>query len=179
MARSIILAGKQVALVRMTDEDQPYFQQWLATNAELRSLIDDQRVPTLADQHKWFVRSQQPDRIMLSIVTVPEEQLIGNGGFVDRDPAAKTATFRITIGNTKFLGKGLGTEAASLLLKYGFQQLGLERIRLEVLTTNLRAIRSYEKAGFTRAPDAGLHAKTIVMHIDRCAWSQHACEANA
>jgi RimJ/RimL family protein N-acetyltransferase len=35
------------------------------------------------------------------------------------------------------------------LVKHGFQTINLNRIYLRVLETNPRAIRAYEKAGFT------------------------------
>lgn len=165
--RSIILAGTQVALARMTAEDQPHFQQWLAKNPELRAQIDDPRVPTPEDQLKWFARSQQPDRNMFSIVTVPGNVLIGNGGFVNIDPAQQTATLRITIGNTGVHGKGLGTEATALLVRAGFEQLGLQHINLQVLKTNARAIRVYEKNGFRPVGDAPESSGTLVMTLSK------------
>ena len=37
-----------------------------------------------------------------------------------------------------------------LLLQHGFHTLNLNRIALDVYDTNLRAVRSYEKAGFVQ-----------------------------
>jgi RimJ/RimL family protein N-acetyltransferase len=50
----------------------------------------------------------------------------------------------------KYYGKGAGTEAARLMLEYGFNVLELHRIDLEVFTFNPRAIHVYEKLGFKR-----------------------------
>lgn len=44
--------------------------------------------------------------------------------------------------------RGLGTEASRLFLSYGFEQLGLRRISLNVLNFNPRARRVYDKLGF-------------------------------
>jgi RimJ/RimL family protein N-acetyltransferase len=46
-------------------------------------------------------------------------------------------------------GQGYGTDAMNALLDYGFGELGLGRIGLHVSPWNERAIRSYEKAGFS------------------------------
>lgn len=148
MSREVVLAGQNVALAAMTAEDQPHFQKWLSENAELRAQIDDNRVPTMEDQKQWFARIQQPDRKFFSIVTLPDYELIGNGGFADIHQDKKIAMFRITIGSTDHHGKGLGTEATQLILRYGFETMGLTEISLVVLAANARAIRSYEKAGF-------------------------------
>jgi len=44
--------------------------------------------------------------------------------------------------------QGYGTDALRAICDFGFGQLRLERIELDVYETNLRAIRSYEKAAF-------------------------------
>lgn len=53
------------------------------------------------------------------------------------------------IGEKSYWNKGYGTEAVRLLAKHGFHTINLHRIYLRVLENNLRAIRAYEKAGFT------------------------------
>ena len=48
----------------------------------------------------------------------------------------------------KAQGHGVATEAIRLLLKKGFNELGLHRICLTVLADNIAAIKLYEKCGF-------------------------------
>ncbi len=45
-------------------------------------------------------------------------------------------------------GRGYGTDACRVLLRYAFVDRGLHRVQLEVLASNTGAIRAYEKAGF-------------------------------
>ena len=45
--------------------------------------------------------------------------------------------------------KGIGTEATSLICKYGFEQLGLNKIFLKTNEDNHAARRVYEKVGFS------------------------------
>ena len=59
------------------------------------------------------------------------------------------ATLRITIGDPNAHGKGYGTEAVQLLLKHSFEVMGMKRVLLKVLKSNKRAVRIYEKAGFS------------------------------
>ena len=66
----------------------------------------------------------------------------------DIDREAKKAEFGIFIGEEEWLGRGIGEEAAKLILDYGFEELGLHKIKLRVLADNKRAIASYRKAGF-------------------------------
>jgi RimJ/RimL family protein N-acetyltransferase len=52
------------------------------------------------------------------------------------------------IGEVSRQNRGYGTEAVRLLVRYGFEILNLNRIGLSVFANNLRAIRTYQKAGF-------------------------------
>jgi RimJ/RimL family protein N-acetyltransferase len=47
-----------------------------------------------------------------------------------------------------YQNRGYGTEAASLCLRYGFEELNLNRIALSVFSHNWRAIRLYQRTGF-------------------------------
>lgn len=55
----------------------------------------------------------------------------------------------IGLGEREYWGKGYGTDAMRILLRYAFRELNLHRVTLGVFEYNPRAIRSYEKAGFT------------------------------
>lgn len=55
--------------------------------------------------------------------------------------------FSIFLAETELMGQGLGTDALNTILDFGFNNLPLERIYLEVRAGNKGAIRSYEKAG--------------------------------
>jgi len=54
----------------------------------------------------------------------------------------------IALGERDHWGKGYGTDAMRIMLRYAFQELNLHRVGLLVFEYNPRAIRSYEKAGF-------------------------------
>jgi RimJ/RimL family protein N-acetyltransferase len=58
------------------------------------------------------------------------------------------ARYAIGIFNKNYWNKGIGTEVTKLVLRFGFEELGLHRIDLRVLEYNTRAIRCYEKCGF-------------------------------
>jgi RimJ/RimL family protein N-acetyltransferase len=53
------------------------------------------------------------------------------------------------IGDKTYWNRGYGTEAVRLVAKHGFNTLNLNRIFLHVFENNPRAIRAYEKAGFS------------------------------
>ena len=59
----------------------------------------------------------------------------------------KNAEYAISL-RTKAQGKGTATQATKLLLKKAFELFNLERVYLNVLTDNVKAIKLYEKIGF-------------------------------
>jgi RimJ/RimL family protein N-acetyltransferase len=105
----------------------------------------------LDDETDWFERRRQDkDNIVFAILALPEKQLIGNCGAHRLDWKNRSAVFGIVIGDKNYWNKGYGTDATRTLLRFAFEQLGLNRVELEVYDFNPRAIRAYEKAGFRR-----------------------------
>ncbi|WP_337659842.1 GNAT family N-acetyltransferase [Anderseniella sp. Alg231-50] len=64
------------------------------------------------------------------------------------DDINRSASFRIAIWYNDHRNRGIGTEATRLLVRHGFDVVGLNRIELEVYSFNPRARRVYENAGF-------------------------------
>lgn len=73
---------------------------------------------------------------------------IGNLGFHRIDRAHRKAEIGIVIGEPALWSKGYGTEAMDVALRYAFDVLGLNKVSLDVLEYNTRAIRMYERLGF-------------------------------
>jgi RimJ/RimL family protein N-acetyltransferase len=78
---------------------------------------------------------------------VAGEQVVGSCCLWGIDLHNRRAHLGIGIGADS-RGRGLGTDATRLLLRYAFVDRGLHRVQLEVLATNTAALRCYERAGF-------------------------------
>jgi RimJ/RimL family protein N-acetyltransferase len=76
-------------------------------------------------------------------------RLIGEIRLDRVDLKDRRASLAIGIEDASQLGKGLGTEAIVLALGYAFDVLKLHRISVRVVNYNTRAIRAYQKCGFT------------------------------
>jgi RimJ/RimL family protein N-acetyltransferase len=83
-----------------------------------------------------------------AICLLGEERGIGTIFLRSVDKVNGSGIVGIFIGDRRYLGKGYGTDALNALVDFGFGELRLERIELEVFDYNTRAIRSYQKAGF-------------------------------
>jgi diamine N-acetyltransferase len=73
---------------------------------------------------------------------------IGTTGLHAIDWRRRMACFGIEIGRKEEWGKGHGTEATELMVRYAFHTLNLNRVWLHVYEFNERGIRAYERVGF-------------------------------
>ncbi|MDQ2845460.1 MAG: GNAT family N-acetyltransferase [Actinomycetota bacterium] len=138
--------------------------------------------PTEPDQrtYDWYgSRSEQDDRLDLGIVDNATGELVGEVVLNDLDVDANSCNFRTLIGPAG-RGRGLGTEAARLILGYGFEQLCVHRISLDVFAFNPGGKRVYDKVGFGVEGvrrDAfrfdGEYTDEIMMAILAPDWQQH------
>ena len=72
---------------------------------------------------------------------------VGSVSLFDFDELARHAEVGIAL-VPEARGKGIGTTAISQIAEFAFVRCNLRRVHLQVIGSNLGAIRSYEKAGF-------------------------------
>ena len=145
-----IVRGERVYLRSSERSDIPTFVHWL-NDAETTSFLSMRAPMSIAMEEVWFTRmveQQGKDQYHFVICTFEGDRAIGNCGLFAVDIVNGNAGIGITIGEKDLWGKGLGTDAMNALLDFGFGQLRLERLWLEVYDYNTRARRSYEKCGF-------------------------------
>jgi len=88
------------------------------------------------------------DQIFFEIRTLKGDILIGFIGLFDLFMHHGDSLVAIALGEREYWGKGYGTDAMRIMLRYAFNELNLRKVGLIVFEYNLRAIRSYEKVGF-------------------------------
>ena len=71
---------------------------------------------------------------------------VGNIYLTDID--CGSATYHIFIGDKNYWGRGVAREASRQIIDYGFKDLKLDKIVLEVKRQNKRAIKLYLSLGF-------------------------------
>lgn len=84
-----------------------------------------------------------------SIHTLEHNLLIGRTGLWIQRWNQGDAWLGIFIGEREYWSKGYGTDAMRLIVNYGFSELNLRRITLGLHSYNERALKSYQKVGFT------------------------------
>jgi len=91
------------------------------------------------------------DRVDYAIEAIDGQSIIiGEIVLSDIDEVNLAAGFRIALYDPQYYGRGYGTEATRLILKFAFEKLSLHRVELEVYAFNRRAAHVYEKVGFVK-----------------------------
>jgi RimJ/RimL family protein N-acetyltransferase len=141
-------------LVRLTHEEPETLarleSQWSADSEYSRLLDwDPARRFSSKNSQKWIEKQyEQPDGYFFSIRTLADERIIGGIGFDGIRWTHRDTFVGIGLGNREYWGKGYGTDAMKIILRYAFTELNLHRVSLDVFEYNQRGVRSYEKAGF-------------------------------
>jgi|SRR5665648_7252 len=146
-----ILEGNLVRLIPFLAERDSNFFAISNRNSEYQRLAMADRAQQYSKDNikKWFEKEElSENEVFFMIQTLCNDRIIGNINLEGLKNSNKNAFVGISIGDPLDWGKGFGTDAMSIILKYGFDILNLHRISLNVFEYNPRAIRSYEKVGF-------------------------------
>jgi RimJ/RimL family protein N-acetyltransferase len=181
-----LFRGELVCLVAQDAETMGKAMSRWRRDTEFARLLDDEPAQLWSAKSikEWIEKDQQEENqrdVGFLIRTLQDGVVIGFVGLFVTEWQHGDAWVGIGIGEREYWGKGYGTDAMRLVLRYGFQELNLRRITLGVFDYNSRAFRSYEKAGFRvegRERGAlrrdGTRADVIIMGILREEWAQQA-----
>ncbi len=143
--------GRLIRLRAREPEDEPQLYQWF-NDPEVTEWLTV-RYPVSHQQERDFLAANGAPgyhNANFAIVTKTEGTLIGG---IDLGPVraeSREGMLGIAIGDKAYWDGGYGTDAMRTLCGFGFDEMNLHRIQLEVFAGNERAIHVYEKVGFQR-----------------------------
>lgn len=128
--------------------DAPALFKWI--NDRDLVLFNSAYRPVHETSHReWLAGlSGRRDLVVFGIRRLRGGRLIGVCQLTGINAVGRSAELQIRIGEASSRGKGLGLEAVRQLVAFGFGDLNLHRISLQVFATNTRAIKTYQAAGF-------------------------------
>lgn len=138
--------GERIRLKRLDLDDIKKMMNW-GTNEDI--LFADYNFPQLSEseQKMWYGRKNQHGRKCYSIFN-KENRLIGYIALRKLNYLDKSGEIGIVI-DPKYHNMNYGTEAITLFLKWFFEEFKFHKLNLIVAAYNKRAIRCYEKIGFS------------------------------
>lgn len=130
--------------------DIPLFVAWINDHRTSRTL--GFRAPmSIPMEESWFERmlaDQGKTAYMFTVCLLADDRPIGSVSLFDLDLVNGSAGLGILIGEPGDRGRGHGTDTLEALVAFGFANLRLERIWLDVFDFNPGARRVYERVGF-------------------------------
>tara|TARA_B100000767_G_scaffold126146_1_gene120267 strand:- start:14180 stop:14701 length:522 start_codon:yes stop_codon:yes gene_type:complete len=130
-----MIKGKKVGLRAVEKQDLPFLRDW-RNIPEFRKNFREVRELSLADQEAWFDTLQKTKHInyMFTIIDLDSQKPIGATGLLYINWIIRSADFSFYIGDEKkYIGNdGIAEEAAGLLIDYGFNNLNLHKIWMEL-----------------------------------------------
>ena len=139
-----------VYLRPMTYADTDLIVAWRNSN-DVRKNFIYQGIFTRESHENWIRTMVETGKVVQMMICLREnDTAIGSVYIRDIDKQHSKAEYGIFIGEAYCRGKGIGTVAAKLMIRYSFEELKLHRLFLRAYADNTQAIRSYEKAGFVK-----------------------------
>jgi RimJ/RimL family protein N-acetyltransferase len=175
-----IIYGERVRLRATERDDVKRFCAWV-NDPDVTRYLSLYLPMSSVDEENWFDsmtrRDQNEKTLVIEVRDGDGWKVIGNCGVFGIEIVNRIGELGIMIGEKDEWNKGYGTETMVLLLRHGFDTLNLNRVFLRVYAENLRAKRSYEKAGFVeegRLRESvykhGKYDDVIIMSVLRSEW---------
>lgn len=169
------IVGRGIRLRLLTAADLERTLAWRNRDENRRWFLHSE--PIAPEQHaRWYGSYSGRDDDFVFVIEDREEAgaPVGQVALYRIDWDGRVAEFgRLLVGEPSARGKGLGLEATRTALELGFGTWGLDRIHLEVIAHNGRAISIYQRCGFLPADSRG---DLLLMELPRSRWMQQACE---
>ena len=144
-----MIKGQHTALRAIEKDDLPRLLAW-RNRPDLRRYFREYRELNIQQQVNWFENKVNNDigTRMFSIVD-SQQELLGAAGLCYIDWINRTADFSIYIGkNGLYIDELLAPDAAKVMIKYAFEELGINRLWSEIYSFDHAKVKFFKSLGF-------------------------------
>jgi RimJ/RimL family protein N-acetyltransferase len=148
-----LLTGRLTRLVAADPDKLGELNAKWSRDSEFFILFDSDPVMTrnakrAAEFFRERAEKERPGVFSFLVQRLDDERIIGEGGLWGAFSKDRDAWVSIGIGERELWGKGYGSDALNVLLRFAFREVNLHRVNLATFEYNPRAVRAYEKLGF-------------------------------
>ena len=141
-----VFESENIRFVEFTEELVDDYLTMVNDIEHVAKFIGERRTPYTMEEELEFIKNQKITQpYTFSMLEKSTGEFIGNTGFMNIKDGEAELGIVITYAKQN---AGYGKEAIVNLLRYGWNELSLKRVYLEVYIDNDRAIRLYDKCGF-------------------------------
>ncbi len=144
------MVGASVSLMPFSHDylTEDYFR-WM-NDGEIVRYTESRFNPNSRERLRKYIDHvlEKPDTIMFAIVENENGIHVGNISLCFINRLHRFADVALIIGRKDFWGRGIATEAVSLVKEYAFKYQNLRKLTASCYADNKGSIRAFEKAGF-------------------------------
>lgn len=145
----LMIRGEQIYLRPITAEDTEMVVRWRNQPGVVGNFI--YRKPVSCEEHRDWLANKVFKGLVHQFVVCMNEGDIPLGSvylqsFAKEHRRAESGIYL----DEQACGKGVGTEAVKLLVRYAFEALGMHKLTARVLAHNMASRRLHEKAGYVQ-----------------------------
>ncbi|MCJ7647717.1 MAG: GNAT family N-acetyltransferase [Candidatus Lokiarchaeota archaeon] len=149
---STFISGKNVDLLPGNNlEHLNLYAKW--DNDQVTRHYARNNFPIMPEAFKKWIEEEKtgtPRQLNFEIWHKTDRKIIGHVGFNDINWSDRNANIGMVIGEPEYRSKDLGTEAAALIIDYGFNELNLFKIGCGMYDVNTASMKVAEKLGMLR-----------------------------
>jgi len=144
------IQGKHVLLRAIEDSDLLRLQAW-ANAPDIQAMLGGWHFPTSArDQQAWLASLSCKSTYQRFAIEAGGLGLVGTANLVSIDWKDRNAFHGMLLGE-EGRGRGFGVDTVMAVMRYAFDELGLERLDSDIIEYNAPSLRLYlERCGWTR-----------------------------
>jgi RimJ/RimL family protein N-acetyltransferase len=144
------IKGKIVTLRAPEITDLRQLHQW-SNDPEIWDMLGGWHFPFSSRSTEEWIKSREDNNLRDHVfcIDTPVHGFIGTANLVNIDWKNKNAFHGMMLGNIDVRGKGYALDAVMAIMRYAFDELGLERLDTDIIEYNGRSLKYYtEKCGW-------------------------------
>ncbi|WP_111709642.1 GNAT family N-acetyltransferase [Lutibacter citreus] len=151
------IEGKLVTLKAIEQEDLALLNKW-GNEPEIQYWLGGWHFPTsMGDIQKWQSNLSVMSLNQRFAIHTDELGLIGTANLVEIDWKNKNAFHGMLLGDKEIRGKGYAVDTVMAIMKYAFEELGLQRLNGDMIEYNIASLK---------------------MYIGKCGWKEEGIQRN-
>ncbi len=137
--------GKRVVLRAIEESDLPELHRW-GNDPDICQMLAGWHFPTsMDDQRAWLQSFNVNSLHQRYAIDTPDLGLIGTANLVDINWKDRNAFHGMLLGDKDMRGKGYGVDTIMAVMRYAFEELGLQRLDGSMIEYNTPSLGVYLK----------------------------------
>ena len=136
--------------VRLSDVNERYYF-WM-NDPDVVDFLEVRFFPNSEEHIASYVKTmgEDPDSLFMAIILKERDEHLGNIKIGPINWIHRFADLSLFIGEKKYWGKGLASEAIRLAVDHAFNTLNLHKVTAGVYAENIGSLRAFKKAKFLK-----------------------------